>query len=98
MRLREAYPDASICVPEHIENLITAYMRRNMVAGEVAKEVALAKLMEKKPRPFKLIKGLAIVRPNKFEYLDNDPLGASPKKKKKYALTESSDEDSLERS
>ena len=33
--------------------------------------------MLKKPRPFKIIRGLAVVRPNKFEYLDNDPLGDS---------------------
>ena len=59
-----------------------------MVQAEVKKEVALAKLIAKKPRPFKLIRGLAVVRPGKTEYLDNDPLGKSPNKLR--TLSESS--------
>ena len=30
-------------------------MRRNMVATELKEELALAKLLEKKPRPFEII-------------------------------------------
>lgn len=33
--------------------------------------------MAKKPRPFKIIRGLAVVRPEKYDYLDGDPLGSS---------------------
>lgn len=57
--------------------MIEAYLRRNMVQDEIQKEIAMEKLMQKKPRPFKLIRGLAVVRPGKFEYLDGDPLGTS---------------------
>ena len=48
--------------------------------------------MDKKPRPFKLIRGLAVVRPGKTEYLDNDPLGKSPNKRGPATLSESSGE------
>ena len=57
--------------------MIEAYLRRNMVQDEIQKEIAMEKLMQKKPRPFKLIRGLAVVRPGKCEYLDGDPLGTS---------------------
>ena len=48
----------------------------------------MEKLKSKKPRPFKLIRGLAVVRPERYEYLDNDPLGSS---RQKY-LTDNSSE------
>ena len=71
------YPDAQITCSDYVQNLIDAYMRRNMVQDEIEQEIALEKLKSRKPRPFKLIRGLAVVRPDKFEYLDNDPLGSS---------------------
>ena len=56
----------------------------------------MAKLLAKKPRPFKLIRGLAVVRPTKTEYLDNDPLGSSPTRRGKRALTETSSDAEIE--
>jgi len=72
-----------------------AYLRRNMVANEIEKEVAQNKLMTKKPRPFKLIRGLAVVRPTRYEYLDNDPAGNSrlDTKKNLTLLMDSSDDE-----
>lgn len=66
-----------------------------MVANEIEKEVAQNKLMTKKPRPFKLIRGLAVVRPTRYEYLDNDPAGNSrlDTKKNLTLLMDSSDEE-----
>ena len=94
MRLKEMYPDAQVTCSDHIQNLIDAYMRRNMVQQEIMEELALEKLKKKKPRPHKLIKGLAIVRPNKFEYLDNDPGGLIEKEARQRALAaDSSDEE-----
>ena len=94
MRLKEMYPDAQVTCSDHIQNLIDAYMRRNMVQQEIMEELALEKLKKKKPRPHKLIKGLAIVRPNMFEYLDNDPAGLIEKEARQRALAaDSSDEE-----
>ena len=62
LRLKEMFPEAKIECSEHIMNLIEAYQRRNLVATEVQKEQALAKMLEKKPRPGKIIKGEAVVR------------------------------------
>ena len=35
LRLKEMYPDAKIVTPSHVQTLIDAYLRRNMVAGEI---------------------------------------------------------------
>ena len=44
MRLKEMYPDAQVTCSDHIQNLIDAYMRRNMVQQEIMEELALEKL------------------------------------------------------
>ena len=73
LRLREMFPDAKIECSEHIMNLIEAYQRRNLVATEIQKELALAKMLERKPRPGKIIRGEAVVRQSRVVYLDGWP-------------------------
>ena len=62
------FPDAKIECSEHISNLIEAFLRRNMVKTELKEEVALQRMLEKKPRPFEMIQGLAFIRPKRTEY------------------------------
>ena len=88
------FPDAKIECSEHIMNLIEAYQRRNLVATEVQKEQALAKLLEKKPRPGKIIKGEAVVRRSRVEYLDGWPFNL-PDEKDQFASQRSSSDSNL---
>lgn len=55
LRLQEMFPDANIQMPEDVSYLVEAYLRRNMVSTELKEEVALIKLLSKKPRPFEII-------------------------------------------
>ena len=82
LRLQEMYPEAHIEIPEHIQILIDIYMRRNMVSMEIKQELAETKLLLRKPRPHKLIKGEASVSAErKYIYHDNDPLDLKKKQK-----------------
>jgi len=76
LRLREMFPDAKIECSEHVANLIEAFLRRHMVGSELREELELAKLLAKKPRPSKIMKGLAVVRPTRYEYRGGEPLAA----------------------
>ena len=40
LRMKEMYPDAVINIPDYIQHLIDAYLRRNMVQKEVMEEMA----------------------------------------------------------
>ena len=50
--------------------------------------------MLRKPRPFKLKNGLAVVRPTRYEYLDGNPGGNSRQARKYLGIEDSSSESS----